>query len=54
LLADALAFHKDQRLEQQIILPCLALDVVNGLSVLYIRIESKDGHRFIGRMRSFL
>jgi hypothetical protein len=41
---DALAPHKDQRLNQQIAFPGFALHVVNGVPVFDIGVEPKNGH----------
>ena len=44
MFAHALAFHKDQRLQQQVILAGLALHVVNHVALLHVRIESENRH----------
>src|SRR5258708_28052147 len=45
LLAHALAFHKYQGLQQQVILAGLALHVVHHVSKLHVSIESENCHR---------
>jgi hypothetical protein len=44
LLTHTLAFHKNQGLQQQVILPGLALHVVNHIGQLHVGIESKNRH----------
>jgi hypothetical protein len=45
LLAHALAFHKYQRLQEQVVLPSFALDVIHHISQLYVSVEAKNRHR---------
>src|SRR5689334_6827482 len=45
LLAYALALHKHQGLQEQVVLPGLALHVVDHIGELHVSIESKNRHR---------
>jgi hypothetical protein len=45
LFAHALAFHKYQGLQEQVVLPGLALYVIHHVSELYVSVEAKNRHR---------
>src|SRR6185437_334599 len=45
LLAHALALHKYQRLQQQVVLSSLTLDVVHHISELYVGVKTENRHK---------